>query len=113
MVEPNKEFDDMIDPVELQEPDGPDGHDTKSFDPPKGIWMRGLYMIILGLMFALAETILCVVAVVQFFWMLFTKNKNQLLAEFGQDMGKWLSDVAQFQTGATEDKPFPWKKWGA
>jgi hypothetical protein len=35
-----------------------------------------------------------------------------LLADFGKDLGKWMSDVAQFQTGSSEEKPFPWKKWG-
>jgi len=109
MVEPNKELDEMIDPVELQEPaQGP-----KKFDPPKGIWMRGLMMLILALMFALAETILGVIAVVQFLWMLFTKEKNPLLRDFGGDLGEWMAAVARFQSGATDDKPFPWAKWGA
>lgn len=109
MVTPNKEFDDMIDPVELQEPD----KSGSKFDPPEGIWMRGLMMLILAFMFGLAQTILGVVAVVQFLWMLFTKEKNELLADFGQDLAKWLAHVALFQTGASEDKPFPWAKWGA
>ncbi len=108
MVTPNKEFDEMIDPVDPDEAeDGP----TK-FDPPKGIWMRGLLMLILALMFGLAETVLVVVAVVQFLWMLFAKEKNALLMEFGKDLGKWLEATARFQSGATEDKPFPWAKWG-
>lgn len=108
MVTPNKEFDEMIDPVDPDEP----RHGPAKFDPPKGIWMRGLMMLILALMFGLAETVLGVVAVVQFLWMLFTKEKNALLVEFGTDLGKWLEAVARFQSGATEDKPFPWGKWG-
>lgn len=96
-------------PVELQEPtDTADG----GFVAPKGIWMRGLMMLILALMFALAETVLGVVAVVQFFWMLFAKEKNKMLANFGADLGDWLAATARFQSGATEEKPFPWAKWG-
>lgn len=109
MVKPNKEFDDMIDPVELQEPSS----GGAKFDPPKGIWMRGLMMLILALMFALAEMILGVIAVVQFLWMLFTKEKNPLLRDFGVDLGEWMAAVARFQAGATDKKPFPWDKWGA
>lgn len=108
MVKRNKEFDEMIDPVG---PDEPGGGPAK-FDPPKGIWMRGLMVLILALMFGLAETVLVVVAVVQFLWMLFTKERNALLVEFGQDLGKWLAAVASFQSGASDDKPFPWAKWG-
>ncbi|PHQ97604.1 MAG: hypothetical protein COB40_03805 [Marinosulfonomonas sp.] len=107
MVKPNKEFDEMIDPVELKEPKT----GGKSFDPPEGIWMRGLMMLILAFMFGLAQTILGVLAVVQFLWMLFRGEKNTLLVEFGIDLGEWLAAVARFQSGATEDKPFPWAGW--
>lgn len=94
-------------PVELKEPrDSGEG-----VSAPKGIWMRGLYMLILAFLFGVGETILVVVALVQFFWMLFSKEKNQFLADFGKDLGDWLAAVARFQAGATEDKPFPWAKW--
>lgn len=107
MVKRNKEFDEMIDPVELKEPE----NGGNSFDLPKGIWMRGLMMLILAFMFGLAQTVLGVLAVVQFLWMLFKREKNALLMDFGIDLGEWLAAVARFQCGATEEKPFPWAKW--
>jgi len=94
------------DPVETDEPKFGDDFEGNN------VWMRGLWMLILALMFALAETVLAVVAVVQFLWILFAKEKNELLMDFGHDLGTWLQDVARFQSGATEAKPFPWKKWG-
>ena len=96
-------------PVELQRP--PEGGDSAPEDS-RDIWMRGLWMLLFALFFGLAETVLLVVAVVQFFWMLFAKEKNAGLAEFGADLGKWLRDVACFQAGVTDRKPFPWAKWG-
>ncbi|MFT4999755.1 MAG: hypothetical protein ACI861_001658 [Paracoccaceae bacterium] len=75
------------------------------------VWKRGLFMLIFFALFALAETVLVVVAVIQFLWMLFAKEKNEGLADFGQSLGRWLQRVADFQTGATDDKPFPWGKW--
>jgi len=98
------------DPVELEEP--PQTDTGGGFEPPKGIWMRGLMMIILAMMFGLAQTILGVLAVVQFFWILFSKEKNQMLANFGLDLGEWLAMTARFQSAASEDKPSPWSKWG-
>lgn len=86
--------------------------DKQRFEAPPGIWMRGLWMLILAVMFGIAETVLAIGALVQFLWMLFSREKNQLLVEFGRDLGRWMSDVAAFQTGVTEDKPFPWKRWG-
>ena len=96
------------DPVELREPEYGGGE----FDQPENIWLRGLWMLVFGVLFALAETVLWVVALVQFLWMLFAKEKNGLLVEFGGDLGKWLHEVVRFQSGASEVKPFPWKKWG-
>lgn len=100
-----REDDDL---VELEEPDFDQDEDQSSNET----WMRGLWMLILAFLFSFASTVLGVVAVVQFLWMLFAKEKNEFLSDFGKDMGKWLSDVALFQSGASDDKPFPWKKWG-
>lgn len=114
MVKRNKEFDEMIDPVELREPekDGAGGDADSDLEAPENIWMRGLMTIILAVMFRLAEVILAVIAVVQFLWMLIAKEKNPLLMGFGADLGSWMQDAARFMAAITEDKPFPWKKWG-
>jgi len=68
MVKRNKEFDEMIDPVESREPErrGAGGDTDTDLEAPENIWMRGLMMIILAVMFRLAEVILAVIAVVQF-----------------------------------------------
>ncbi|MGJ8585948.1 MAG: DUF4389 domain-containing protein [Marinosulfonomonas sp.] len=100
-----REDDDL---VELEEPDS-DQEDNASGNE---IWMRGLWMLILAFLFSFASTVLGIVAIIQFLWMLFAKEKNELLSDFGKDMGRWLSDVALFQSGASDEKPFPWKKWG-
>ena len=93
-------------PIGASEPDPAD-------KAPQGIWIRGLWMIVLAILFGVGETILAVCAVIQWLWMLFTKQRNGLLADFGKDLGKWMQDVAAFQTASTDEKPFPWKKWGA
>lgn len=95
------------DPVNSEEP----GFDD-DFTGEGNIWMRGLWMLVFAFLVELAKTILAVVALIQFLWMLFTKEKNELLVDFGRDLGTWLQDVARFQTGSTEQKPFPWAKWG-
>jgi len=76
------------------------------------IWLRGLFMLVFAVLFRLAEIVLFVIALVQFFWMVFAKERNTALAEFGESLGRWLARVAAFQSGASEDKPFPWRKWG-
>ncbi len=77
----------------------------------KDIWLRGLWMLVLVILFGIAETVLVAVALIQFFWMLFAKEKNRLLVEFGESLGEWLKKTAEFQSGRSEDKPFPWTSW--
>ena len=103
MTDQTRNFDD--EPMTQKEPGSGAG------DMPENIWMRGLYMIILALLFGIAEFMLGVMAIVQFAWMLFAKEKNAFIAELDQDLGAWMADVVAFQTGKTEAKPFPWDRW--
>ena len=75
------------------------------------IWMRGLIMIVMAILFAIAETVLFIMAVIQFFWVVFSGEKNTSLSEFGAALGRWLNQVADFQTMETDERPFPWAPW--
>ena len=101
MTDDSKSYDD--DPLIQEEPGGR--------EMPENIWMRGLYMILLAVMFGFAEAVLGLIAVLQFGWMLFAKEKNAMIADFGHDLGRWMAAVAEFQSGRTEAKPFPWDSW--
>ena len=79
--------------------------------PRKPVWIRGLQMLIFAFLFAIAEAILWICAVLQFGWLLFTSEKNDKIARFGESLGLWLQRVVQFQTGASDEKPFPWSDW--
>jgi len=83
-------------------------HDPEPEIYPSGIWMRALHMIIFMILFGVAETLMFFMAVFQFLWMLVTKSRNPSVAQFGDQMSGWLRDVGRFQSGATDDKPFPW-----
>lgn len=100
-------------PQILQEPE-PQGAagSVEADEIDTSVWSRGLWMLVLAFLFGVGEFILLVAAVLQFFWMLFGKAKNEPIASFGKDLAAWLSDVAKFQTGASEQKPFPFQAWG-
>jgi hypothetical protein len=76
-------------------------------------WPRGLAMLAFMILFNVAQTVLVIAAVLQFLWLLFAKERNHAIADVGDSLSKWLAAVARFQTGATDDKPFPWRRWGA
>lgn len=75
------------------------------------IWMRGVFMIIFAVLFGLAETVLFVCAIVQFFWTVFKGEPNMGLRKFGFELSEWLKQVAHYQTFVTEERPFPWAPW--
>lgn len=76
------------------------------------VWVRGIHMIIFACLFWVARVVLGVVALIQFLWMLFSQGeRNRDVAAFGASLGEWLREVAQFQSGANDEKPFPWRPW--
>lgn len=80
---------------------------------PKNIWMHGLTVVILVVLSNLAMTLTAASAVVQFFWMLIAKERNEQILRFGDGLAHWLGKAVGFVTGKSEDKPFPWTDWKA
>lgn len=112
MAEP-KPMDDDVEPQVLEEPGRGDAADEVDWgDDENSVWMRGLWMLVLGLLFELGRTILWIAAILQFLWLLFAKEKNQPIADFGKDLSDWMARVTLFQTGASEVRPFPFARWG-
>lgn len=83
-----------------------DGSDTE-----RTLVMRGLLMILFAFLFGIAETILFISAVIQFFWMATHDGPNESIVRFGKSLANWTAGVVRFQTGVTEDLPFPWRSW--
>ena len=75
------------------------------------IWTRGLYMLLLVLAFSVAHALLCVTAIAQFLWLLFSGEANSQLAQFGNSLSRWLADAARYLTCVSDAKPFPWAPW--
>ena len=86
-------------------------HDGDGFEKRDGMGARFLFMLLFLVLFAIAETILWAVAVLQFLWMLFNQGRpNDNIAEFGARLGVWMKRVTMYQSGATDEKPFPWRE---
>ena len=85
----------------------------ESEDPShrKTTWMRGLHTLIILLLVNLAGTVQAVIAVIQFFWMLFNNDKNKEIVRFGRGLGRWFAQASTFVSGGSEEKPFPYQSW--
>ena len=74
----------------------------------RGIMIRGFQMLVLVLMFNLAITFVAFLALIQFFWMLITQQKNTFLADLGIILKNWFGEAIDFLLGTSDSKPFPW-----
>lgn len=79
--------------------------------PKRSIWLRGLLMLLLALVFHLCGTILFFVAVIQFVLSLVNGKPQARLQKVGLGLGRYLLQLVGFLTFATEELPFPFSDW--
>ena len=77
----------------------------------RDVWMRGLFMLLFMIAFGFGVWVLNFIAIVQFIWLLFSREHNLHVARFGTSLLAWLAEVGRFLVCATDDKPFPWRTW--
>lgn len=79
----------------------------------RNIWLRGLFMLLMGFAFQVSGTVLCIVTVIQFVMALLSDTPNVRLVSFGRSLGRYLQQIANYLIFATEDMPFPFSDWPA
>ncbi|HUW37466.1 MAG TPA: DUF4389 domain-containing protein [Rhodocyclaceae bacterium] len=77
----------------------------------RSLLIRALLMLLLGLAYQLAGTVLFVVAVIQFCFSLLGDAPNARLASFGRGLGRYQAQNVDFLSFASEDLPFPFSDW--
>ncbi len=77
------------------------------------IWVRGLYMLLMALVFHVSVTVMFVVAVIQFVLALLSDAPNERLKTFGSNLAIYIRQIALFQTFASEEIPYPFSDWPA
>jgi Domain of unknown function (DUF4389) len=76
-------------------------------------WIRAFYLVFFMIAFGAGQSVLCLLAVVQFLWLMATGEPNHVLRRFGSSLARWFAEVVRFLSCASDDKPFPWKEWPA
>ncbi|MBL3595179.1 DUF4389 domain-containing protein [Rhodovulum sulfidophilum] len=73
--------------------------------------IRGAWMLLMLALFYAAQMIMIIAAILQFGWLLFAKEENERIAEFGDKLANWMAIAARYLTVAGDAKPFPWTDW--
>ena len=85
--------------------------DLQRLPPPRKLWVRALLMILLAGAFQLAASVLLFVAVVQLVLAAATGASNVRLQQLGRSLGRYLLQIAEFESFGIEDLPFPFSPW--
>ncbi len=85
--------------------------DKKENVTRRSIWLRLVFMIVMGVAYGVAEFVTFVVIVFQFLTSLFTGKPNDRLNRFGCNLARYFQQITVYLTFATEEKPFPFAPW--
>ena len=85
--------------------------DIKQNISSSSTWGRGLFMVLFGIIYSVAEIVLITVVFTQFCFVLITNEKNPRLLRFGHELSTFIYSVFLFLTFNSEEKPFPFAPW--
>jgi hypothetical protein len=78
---------------------------------PRNLGVRALLMLLMAVAFQLTAWLLVGVAVLQLVLAAVTDGSNDRLRAFGRSLGLYLRQIADFESFATEELPFPFSDW--
>jgi nucleoside recognition membrane protein YjiH len=84
--------------------------DTESGSKRK-IWVRGFFMLLMALAYQVSSTVIFVITLIQFVLVLLNDTPNDRLLAFGRSLGRYLQQIVNFLTFASEEVPFPFSDW--
>ena len=75
------------------------------------VWLRGLFILIFGVILYFAVILVWLVVVFQFVTRLLTGEVNRQVADFNGGLLLYVSLVLGYITFQSDDKPFPFSPW--
>lgn len=77
------------------------------------VWMRGLYIIVFGVILYFVFGLVWLLVIFQFLTKLFTGGLNQPLRRFAAPLTRYVSQVLSYITFQSDERPFPFSPWPA
>ena len=77
------------------------------------VWMRGLYIIVFGVILYFVFGLVWLLVIFQFFTKLLTGELNQPLRRFAAPLSRYVSQVLSYITFQSDERPFPFSPWPA
>jgi hypothetical protein len=77
----------------------------------RDLWLRALFMVLFAIAYSIAELVITIVVVLQFFVVLFAGRANENLLALGNNLSTYVYQILQFETFNTETRPYPFQSW--
>ncbi|MCG8379410.1 MAG: DUF4389 domain-containing protein [Proteobacteria bacterium] len=75
------------------------------------VWLRGLFILIYGVILYFLFGLIWLVVIFQFFMKLLTTELNTQLLEFSDSLNRYVSQILLYITFKSEERPFPFSPW--
>ena len=85
--------------------------ETRNDAGNRTIWKRALLMLLFAVIYSIAEIVVFLVALFQFFFVLITGDRNTRVLELGQSLSSYVYEILLFETFNSERLPFPFDDW--
>jgi hypothetical protein len=86
-------------------------NDVKENLKSQSTWIRGLYILIYGVFYTIAEIVLVAIIVFQFLLKLFTSETNERLGKLGQGLSTYIYQILQYMNFNSDYQPYPFGAW--
>jgi len=87
--------------------------DIKENAKDKDVWLRGLFILIYGVIFYFLFALIWLVVIFQFIMKLITTELNEQLLNFSDSLNQYVSQILLYITFKSEERPFPFSPWPA
>lgn len=85
--------------------------DLKQNVTSDAFWLRTLFVVLFFLVYRVIDLILLLLTVVQWLFRLLSGEPNEALQQFGNSLGIYVQQIIHYLTGASDEKPYPFKDW--
>lgn len=87
-----------------------DAPDIEANLKSRSTWMRLLFMLVLGAIYAISRVVVFAVVVLQFLIALFAGQPNERLSSLGHALGVYTCEIIDYLTYHADERPFPFDR---
>jgi len=70
-------------------------------------WMRGLYILMFGLIYSVTEIVIFLIVLLQFVFVLLTSQPNDKLLVLGMNLCTYVFQILTYLTFNSSERPYP------